>query len=495
MKKILSIFILGVTLSLLSGCSEDYLEREPSQSVTDDALFSSVDGAQAALDGIHRLTYAYYGYHSAFGQKSIDMIIDIMGDDFFPTNDARYRHFYAWYQYTESRTATSDLLEYVWSYYYDIIDNANIIIEKVDGAEDAGTKEDKVKNIKGQAYAYRAYAYWYLVQLFAERYAPGTTNTQAGVPLVISSTAGAQPRSSVEEIYTQINSDIDQAIELLGESSTTRSTKSQINLNVAEGIKARIALTTGDYVTAATSAKAARQGYALTTNYKGGWNSASDSEWIWGAIIIDEQQTSYASYFSQIDPFFGGYASLGIQKSISTEVFNYLPESDYRKQLFEPEKYFSQEEYEDYFLGLERVGYKFSGYGEWTNDYLYMKSGEMYLIEAEALARQGGKDAEAQAVISELTKNRDPEAASTSLTGDALIAHILLERRAELWGDGFRLLDIKRLNTGLDRRNKGHNELIWLSASNFPAGSAQLLFLIPQAEIDANPAVTQNPLK
>lgn len=495
MKKILSIFILGVTLSLLSGCSKDELEREPSQSVTDDALFSSVDGAQAALDGIHRLTYAYYGYHSAFGQKSIDLIIDIMGDDFYPTNDARYRHYYSWYQYTESRTATSNLLKYVWSYYYDLIDNANIIIEKVDGAADAGTKVDQVKNIKGQAYAYRAYAYWYLVQLFADRYAPGTANTQAGVPLVISSTSGAQPRATVEEVYAQINSDIDQAVKLLGESSTTRSTKSQINLNVAEGIKARIDLTTGNYVAAAAAAKAARTGYDLTTNYKGGWNSTSDSEWIWGAVLIDEQQTSYASYFSHIDPFFGGYASLGIQKSISTEVFDYLPESDYRKQLFEPEKYFSNADYKTYFKSLKRVGYKFTGHGKWTNDYLYMKSGEMYLIEAEALARQGGKDAEAQAVISELTKNRDPEAVSTTLTGDALVAHILMERRAELWGDGFRLLDIKRLNTGLDRRNKGHNELIWLSASHFPAGSAQLLLLIPQAEIDANPLVKQNPLK
>lgn len=493
MKKIFSSVLFGTTLLLTVGCSADYLERTPTDSVTDDVLFSSITGAQTALEGVHRSTYQFYGYHSAFGQKANDMIIDIMGEDFYPVNDARYRHFYNWYKYIEPRNVNSDLLEYVWAYYYDIIDNVNIIIEKVDNAEDSGTKKDQALNIKGQAYAYRAYAYWYLVQLFANRYEPGGANSHVGVPLVINTSGEALPRSSVGEVYTQINKDIDEAINLLSESSTTRPNKSHINLNVAQAIKARIALTTGEWQTAVDYAEKARTNYPLTTNYKGGWNDASDSEWIWGAVLIDEQQTSYASYFSQIDPFFGGYATLGIQKSISTEVFNYLEDSDYRKQLFQPEKFFSAEDYASYFLSLPRVGYKFSGYGEWTNDYLYLKSGELYLIEAEALARLG-KNNDAQNIIYELTKNRNPEAKSPTETGDALIKHILLERRAELWGDGFRLLDIKRLNIPLDRRNQGHNELIWESASYFPAGDKHLTFLIPQQEIDSNPNIVQNEL-
>jgi hypothetical protein len=492
MKKFFNIIILGALFFTATGCSDDFLERTPTNSVTDDELFSSITGAQTALEGIHRSTYKYYGWHSAFGQKATDMIIDLMGEDFYPVNDSRYRHFYNWYKYLESRNINSDLLEYVWAYYYDIIDNANIIIEKIDNAADAGTKEDQAKNIKGQAYTYRAYSLWYLVQLFAQRYEPGGANAHAGVPVVVNTSGEALPRATVAEVYRQINEDLDEAISLLGQSTTVRPNKSHINLNVARAVKARVALTVGDWSAAAAEANKARQGYPLTTSYDSGWNDASDPEWIWGALLIDEQQTSYASFFSQIDPFFGGYATLGIQKSVSTEVFDYLQDTDVRKKLFQADVYYP-DYFQSRFLGLPRVGYKFSGYGEWTNDYLYLKAGELYLIEAEALARQG-KNAEAQEVIYELTVNRNPEAEKPAVTGDELISRILLERRAELWGDGFRLLDIKRLNTGLDRRNQGHNELIWEKASNFPAGDKNLVFLIPQQEIDSNPQIIQNDL-
>lgn len=476
MKKIISSIILGTSLLIAPGCGEDYLERVPTNSVTDESLFSTVEGAETALNGIHRSTYAFYDSHDRFGQKSIDIIIDFMADDFLQL-ERGYGWFVSWYQYLDSRNVNSGNLEFSWSYYYDIIDNVNLLLANVDNATDAALNEDKVKNIKGQAYAYRAYSYWQLVQMFAYRYDYNGNNTQPGVPLVLDNSGEAKPRATVEAVYEQIFSDINQAIKLLTESDESRPNKSHINLNVAQGLKARFALTTGDWATAADMAHQARQGYMLTSNYKNGWNDSNDSEWIWGAVLIDEQQTSYASFFSHVDPNFGGYASMGSFKLGSTEIIDYMADSDQRKQLFDK----------------DRIGYKFTGFGEWTNDYIYMKSGEMYLIEAEALARQN-KDAEAQEVIFELTKNRDPEALKPTVTGEALIQHILMERRCDLWGDGFRLFDIKRLNIAMDRHNKGHNDTFWAKAGYFEAGSKELLFLIPKQEMDANPLMEQNPL-
>lgn len=476
MKKIFSYIIICSSLLMASGCGEDYLERVPTNSVTDEDLFSTVNGAETALNGIHRSTYAYYDNHGRFGQKSIDIIIDFMADDYLQL-ERGYGWFVRWYQYLESRNINSEDLEYAWSYYYDIIDNVNLLLANVDNASDAALNESLVKNIKGQAYAYRAYSYWQLVQMFAYRYDYNGNNTQLGVPLVLDNSGESKPRSTVQEVYEQIFSDIDQAITLLTESDESRPNKSHINLNVAQGFKARFALTTGDWATAADMANKARQGYELTSNYKNGWNDSNDSEWIWGAVLIDEQQTSYASFFSHVDPNFGGYATLGSFKLGSTEIIDYMADSDQRKQLFDE----------------DRVGYKFTGFGDWTNDYIYMRSGEMYLIEAEALARQN-KDTEAQDVIFELTKNRDPEAQKPTVTGEALIQHILMERRCDLWGDGFRLFDIKRLNIAMDRRNKGHNETFWDKAGYFEAGAKELLFLIPKQEMDANPLMEQNPL-
>lgn len=476
MKKIISSILLGVSLLMAPGCGKDYLERVPTNSVTDEDLFSTVSGAETALNGIHRSTYAYYNNHGRFGQKSIDIVIDFMADDFLQL-ERGYGWFVPWYQYLNSRNVNAEDLEFAWSYYYDIIDNVNLLLENVDKASDIEFKQSEVLNIKGQVYAYRAYSYWQLVQMFAYRYDYNGNNTQLGVPLVLDSSGEPLPRASVEEVYKQIYSDIDQAITLLTQTDEKRPNKSHIDLNVAQGLKARFALTTGDWATAADMAHQARQGYALTSNYKNGWNDSNDSEWIWGALLIDEQQTSYASFFSHVDPDFGGYASMGSFKLGSTQIIDYMADTDQRKQLFDE----------------GRIGYKFTGFGNWTNDYIYMKSGEMYLIEAEALARLN-KTSEAQEVIYELTKNRDPEAQEPTQTGEELIQHILMERRCDLWGDGFRLFDIKRLNIAMDRRDKGHNETFWDKAGYFEAGAKELLFLIPKQEMDANPLMEQNPL-
>jgi len=86
---------------------------------------------------------------------------------------------------------------------------------------------------------------------------------------------------------------------------------------------------------------------------------------------------------------------------------------------------------------------------------------------------------------------------------------ILLQRRIELWGEGFGLLDIKRLKIGLNRPSGDGNHGGWNlmnpdnKASNLapgiltlPDNSPRFLLRIPDAEINANKELTvadQNP--
>lgn len=481
MKK-LSYISLSLLLLVFGSCQEEYLERVPTASVAESDIYSTVNGANTVLQGVHRSTYQYYGAHDKFGQKAVDMAVDLLGEDFFQS-ERGYGWFVSWYQYIDHRNINSTNLEYVWEYYYDIVDNVNAILANVDNATDIGINAAKVQNIKAQSLTYRAYSFYQLVQLYADRYAQGGANTHLGIPLPLAPTQEGMARSTVAEVYTQINKDLDEAITLFTASSAVgRANKSEININVAKGIKARVALTTGNYAVAETMAKEARTGFALTSAYDGGFNSTADSEWMWGAVLIDEQQTSYASFFSHIDPDFGGYATLGNHKMCSTEIFNFMSATDVRKSLFVP-----------YSASKPRVGVKFSGFGEWTNDYLYMRAGEMYLIEAEAQARQN-KNTEAQNTIFTLVSKRDPSYVKPATTGTELVNHILMQRRCELWGEGQRFFDIKRLNIDMDRRGKGHTESLWNAASNYPAGDKNLTFLIPKQEIDANPKMVQNPL-
>lgn len=481
MKKIIHILIASA-LVLFVGCSEDYLEKVPTDSITDADLFSTVVGAQTAIHGLHRSTYQFYGAHDKFGQKAVDHAMDLLGEDMYQTVRG-YGWFVSWYQYLDHRNINSTNLEFVWEYYYDIIDNANLIIGNIDNASDAALNVERVNNIKGQALTYRAYSFYQLVQLYAARYNIGGTNTHLGIPLPLVVSQVGLARSTVEQVYTQIFTDIDDAI-LAFEAAPTigRSNKSEINLRIAQGMKARFALTTGRWADAAGMANAARTGYAPTTDNESGMNSSDDQEWMWGAVLIDEQQTSYASFFSHIDPYFGGYATLGNHKCLSTAVYDFMSATDTRKAMFAT------------ISGKPRTGLKFTGWGEWTNDYLYMKAGEMYLIEAEALARQD-LFTEAQDVLFELISTRDPGYVKSTLTGDPLVQHILMQRRADLWGEGFRFLDIKRLGIDLDRRNLGHNETLWNGYDTRPANSLDLIFLIPKQEIDANPLMVQNDIE
>jgi hypothetical protein len=123
-----------------------------------------------------------------------------------------------------------------------------------------------------------------------------------------------------------------------------------------------------------------------------------------------------------------------------------------------------------------------------------MRSAEMYLIEAEAIARQGGRDVDAQTALFNLVSKRDPSYVQSVLTGEDLIQDILMQRRCELWGEGFRFFDLKRLNLDLNRENLGHTSSLWNAAGFFEAGDKNFVFLIPKQEMDANPKMVQNEL-
>jgi hypothetical protein len=121
-----------------------------------------------------------------------------------------------------------------------------------------------------------------------------------------------------------------------------------------------------------------------------------------------------------------------------------------------------------------------------------MRSAEMYLIEAEARARQGGQDAAARTALFNLNSLRDPNYVLSANSGQALIDEIMFYRRVELWGEGFRFTDLKRLNLPLNR-NGIPNHLVALAVIfDVPVGDDKWQWLFPQDELNANPSIVQN---
>jgi hypothetical protein len=94
--------------------------------------------------------------------------------------------------------------------------------------------------------------------------------------------------------------------------------------------------------------------------------------------------------------------------------------------------------------------------------------------------------------VNMLAQDRDPLFTGYTDTGAALLNDIILERRKELAFEGHRYWDFARLNIDVVRNDSTSNYLpnVPLSLS---ASSTKRIFPIPQAEMNANKNMVQNP--
>ena len=135
--------------------------------------------------------------------------------------------------------------------------------------------------------------------------------------------------------------------------------------------------------------------------------------------------------------------------------------------------------------------FKAKDFANSVGDISNMRVAEMFLIEAEARARNA-QDELAKDAFTPFMQNRVPGYVRSANTGAALIDEIMNSRRVELWGEGFRFLDLKRLNLSLNRNGSNHNTALAV-VMTVAAGSNDWQYAIPQTEINANPLVVQNP--
>lgn len=481
MRNLYKFYIIAIVSLLFSACSEDYLETTPTNQISDQDVFKTAEGAQTVLDGVKRDMRNKHDYDDQFGIKTIDLAQDLMGEDIAVERFHWFSHDYT----MVNRGATYPRPIYAWTLFYRIIYNVNGVINNIDEA--SSDSETLKQNLKAQALTLRAFSYFKLIQLFQHTYVGN--EDKPGVPLYLEGTVDGKGRGTVKIVYNQIVKDLDEAIRLFEESALPQRHISDLTLNVAQGIRARVALVMNDWEKAATMANAARTGYAIMSPdaFASGFDSYKQQNWIWGLEVNTEQSTTYASWFSHMDWTILGYCGAGYSpKSYGLALFNKMDDNDIRKQLVDNTAIESG----------RLIPHKFSAGGdkEFSADYVMMRPEEMLLIEAEARARRG-EDILAQTLLKELRENRYSIPVTVNKTGTDLLNEILLERRIELWGEGFRALDIKRLKIGVDRTNSNHDPLMAVQML-MPAGSNLFVYQIPQDEIDANENIgegDQNP--
>ncbi|WP_281643862.1 RagB/SusD family nutrient uptake outer membrane protein [Bacteroides zoogleoformans] len=490
--KITRYIVVGLLAIVGFGsCSESFLDTEYTAELDAQAASEAAgNNPDVFLNGMWSwmvtFNMAGTGAHDDFGIMSILHSTDMMGQDIALSAGHWFRFDYQHdnRMYNYRRTSVD------WLCLYTLVAKANEVISLYpNGGETAAQK-----SLLGQAKAIRGMAYYYLIQLyqFPVDANGAVNNTAKGVPLIYTTADGkteeeitaSKGRNTLGAVYEQIEKDLTAAVENLA--GYERPNKNYIDVNVANGLLARYYLLSQQWQKAAEAANKARDGYAIMgkTGLHDGFMDISNEEWMWGFDHTTETTTTYASFFSHISALAPGYGGLGYStRLIDKKLYESIASDDYRKSLFNG----AEGNAKNPTVGSRKpyANLKFGTDGTWTMDYMYMRAAEMVLIEAEAYAHlnQGAKAAE---VLKILMANRQPSWDMSTVT----VEDVYLQRRIELWGEGFSYFDLKRLNKGIDRNYEGNNHLAGYKLT-VPAQEKNWVYQIPLREMQENKLITE----
>lgn len=516
MKKIIYLLFTVTFTIFLFSCSDDQLETAPTDSVSGPVLFSTTDGAQVAMNGVYRMLFTSStawtpgNTHQNFGVMSTKLYTSLMAEDM--VQDAQGNGwFYFDYRFDVRSRYTSDSWRpyATWNYYYQIVSNVNYIIaqEEILPGDPA-----VVDNIMAQAYAMRAYAYFILIQSFQQTY---VGNQDApGVPVYTEPTNAqtvGKGRGTVEEVYTQINSDLDTAIELFSGNKDSQEHKSHLDYYVASGIKANVMMVQNKWSEAAEHASEALSkpdlDFITGSDLHSGFNNRNLSSVLWGAEVIADQSGIYASFFAHMDARADRYARSS-RKCIYNWLYDQIPSSDARKSWWNGPTDGGTNDTKPY----NQYKFRYSELSTDLGDYIFMRAEEMQLVKAEALARAGQLEL-AKDALAELMALRNPTGYEQTIDGlvmsndytmgsigtpTTLLDMIILQRRIELWGETERIFDVLRMKTGFDRRAPNSNHSAIPNFNTLDPQNKEFILTIPQKEFDGNPNMDdtrdQNPM-
>jgi len=243
-------FLLVSCLLLATACSEDFLDKQPSDQPANDTFFKSETELILALDG------AYEGLYWESAATPYPIWFDSSTDISFNRGD--YAGMYT-VQTSEFSTETETFYS-IWSALYTRIARCNNLLANMHKAQDV-VSEETYQLVEAQAKTLRAFFYMYLVNLYGD--VPFVTN------MISLEDARQATRTSRAEIMETLYADLDFAASVLPPSWSGDGNDGRITRGAANALKARIALYEGDYRIAADAAQEVIQSgeYTLNDNF------------------------------------------------------------------------------------------------------------------------------------------------------------------------------------------------------------------------------------
>ncbi len=485
-KYILSVSVLALVL-LMSSCDK-YLDIKPKGQM----IPSSADDYRKILDfvgnknsvGLQSTIYNTYGIanyladdYQVADSTTYKTIMSVAG---VPLNDRG--DLFRWAK--EGAIYTEDQEDPDWLSMYGQIYIANTAIDGIPKAAGAQNVKD---GLIAEALFHRAFCHLALVNIYAKHFTPATAENDMGIPLRLDlSLTAPLTRASVKEVYDAIIADLEAAIPKL---PVTQQYNHRPNKASGYALLARAYLYQGNYPKALESAN---QGLNIT-NFLYDFNTT---------LIRTVGNSKYNYFNDAIVPNAWFDKELLCQKEScmvsGTYHFSYmLSDAQTVNNLYDVVndlRFFVK------FGTLSGTSYT---YGEitrrWATQYypiVGVTVPEMLLTRAESLARIGGASNLAAAIadLNYLRVNRYITGTYvnyvvSNYTQAQIIQLIIDERRRELFGNGLRWFDLKRLNAienaNITIKRNFTNDML-------PPGDPHWVMPIGRKYINQSPEIIQN---
>ncbi|MDP4261576.1 MAG: RagB/SusD family nutrient uptake outer membrane protein [Bacteroidota bacterium] len=476
MKRILKdITIVLVAATAFTSCKKT-VNLDPTHTINGDDFFTKVDDYDYALTGAYQRLKQNSLYGGVNGGSVYLSAPDVAADNFYSGGSANLGAMNSFFQWDY---AADDVpVQGAWDASYLAIQQANLAMRGIDRF--ATSDALKVNRIEGQARALRAHMHLELLRWWAADY--DRNSTSLGIPYVDKFDIEQRPaRLTVKETYDKIEDDLKTAKAMLSNTdrpiqsatSTDGTARAYIDAMVCNAILARMYLYANVLDSAIKYSTLVINARPLATynQFPGIWDDSNTDEVIWSV----KYQSGNAALIREIYQVSGDKAAwlpvnsiLGLYEANDIRAQVYFGIINGRVVLT---KYYAKS--------------SAAGNPDGVVDYKAYRTGEMYLIRAEAYARKGGFDAQA---LADLNTLRSARGASTgSETGNTLKTAIQTERRKELVAEGHRFFDLKRTVRAVSRTQNCSNYCTLSPTSRSWA------FPIPQSEMLANPNMKQNP--
>lgn len=445
-------------------CSCRFLEVEHLGKSDIDSFYNEPAAVKAAVYGTHKLAFDVF-------DKYILLYAEVAGDCL--VLDASQASWVLMQDFTITPDDEISAMGYIWKSGFQVINNTNQIIEHIPALkEQFPNNAAELDNYCAMAYFLRGFMHFEMCQCFAQTYTYTSDASHPGIPIVTRALSLSEKigRSSVAQVYAQVEKDINMALSLFNASLTP--SRYLPGPDACNALLARVCLYKGQWSEAEKYATRVIDAVPLSPA-----SSYADMFCAMREPAVNEiiyslngqrhgQGTSYAMYY-HIEP----------KARPSSRVTDLIEEGDIRESVVSADG--------------DAACMKFnipdqSDKDAYSNIPL-LRASEMYLIRAEALNNLKETAKAAEDIEKLQSRAMGSEITLPEMTQEEMDELIEAERIRELCFEGHRLWDIARRHKNIERPADHKSTVKSLTYPN------NLFILpIPSVEMEANDAMTQN---